>query len=76
MDHGITKGGESESRHDVNKMKKFEGQLYIDWGRERNMDGSKLSNLGEVIMSFTVLMNIRRADLKDKGIKDKLYSTS
>lgn len=34
--HGIMKGGESESRHNVNKMKIFEGQLYIDWGRERN----------------------------------------
>lgn len=36
QDHGIMKGGDSESRHNVNKMKKSEGQLYIDWGRERN----------------------------------------
>ena len=36
QDHGIMKGGESESKHTVNKVKKFEGQLYIDWGRQRN----------------------------------------
>lgn len=26
--------GESESRDSLNKMKKFESQLYIAWGRE------------------------------------------
>lgn len=40
-------------------------------------DGSEFSNLGEVIMSFAVIMNIRRkADLEDKRVENKLYSTS
>lgn len=39
-------------------------------------DSSKLSNLGEAIMSFTLLMKIRTADLKDKGLEAKLYFVS